>query len=174
MTPVERWAQVFQDPALRSGVATIPTTKRIKDVEALAGDVKSIRAFIDRLDVTKLPLHLKENYDRIVNYNNGAMLDIQEKAIEKGKKIGKKDGMKLGEEIGLKKGEENGMKKGEEIGLKKGEEIGLKKGEEKGMKFVAERMLIEGSTISQIVKITGLSFEIVESLISLKSQGNAD
>jgi hypothetical protein len=166
MTPVERWAQVFQDPALRSGVATIPTTKRIKDVEALAGDVKSIRAFIDRLDVTKLPLHLKENYDRVVNYNNGAMLDIQEKAIEKGKKIGKKDGMKLGEEIGLKKGEE--------IGLKKGEEIGLKKGEENGMKCVAERMLIEGSTISQVVKITGLSFEFVESLISLKSQGNAD
>ena len=166
LTPVERWAQVFQDPALRSGVATIPTTKRIKDVEALAGDVKSIRAFIDRLDVTKLPLHLKDNYDRIVNYNNGAMLDIQEKALEKGKKIGKKDGMKLGEEIG--------MKKGEEIGMKKGEEKGMKKGEEKGMKCVAERMLIEGSTISQIVKITGLSFEFVESLISLKSQGNAD
>ena len=166
LTPVERWAQVFQDPALRSGVATIPTTKRIKDVEALAGDVKSIRAFIDRLDVTKLPLHLKDNYDRIVNYNNGAMLDIQEKAIEKGKKIGKKDGMKKGEEIG--------MKKGEEIGMKKGEEKGMKKGEEKGMKRVVEGMLIEGSTISQIVKITGLSFEFVESLISLKSQGNAD
>ena len=174
LTPVERWAQVFQDPALRSGVATIPTTKRIKDVEALAGDVKSIRAFIDRLDVTKLPLHLRDNYDRVVNYNNGAMLDIQEKAIEKGKKIGKKDGMKLGEEIGMKLGEEIGMKKGEEIGMKKGEEKGMKKGEEKGMKCVAERMLIEGSTISQIVKITGLSFEFVESLISLKSQGNAD
>jgi hypothetical protein len=162
LTPVERWAHVFQDPALRSGVATIPTTKRIKDVEALAGDVKSIRAFIDRLDVTKLPIHFRDNYDRVVNYNNGAILDIQEKAIEKGKKIGKKDG------------EEIGMKKGEEIGMKKGEEIGLKKGEEKGMKCVAERMLIEGSTISQIVKITGLSFEFVESLISLKSQGNAD
>jgi hypothetical protein len=162
LTPVERWAHVFQDPALRSGVATIPTTKRIKDVEALAGDVKSIRAFIDRLDVTKLPIHLRDNYDRVVNYNNGAILDIQEKAIEKGKKIGKKDG------------EEIGMKKGEEIGMKKGEEIGMKKGEEKGMKCVAERMLIEGSTISQIVKITGLSFEIVESLISRKSQGNAD
>ena len=154
LTPVERWAHVFQDPALRSGVATIPTTKRIKDVEALAGDVKSIRAFIDRLDVTKLPIHLRDNYDRVVNYNNGAILDIQEKSIEKGKKIG--------------------MKKGEEIGMKKGEEIGMKKGEEKGMKCVAERMLIGGSTISQIVKITGLSFEFVESLISLKSQGNAD
>ena len=66
------------------------------------------------------------------------------------------------------------MKLGEEIGLKKGEEKGMKKGEEKGMKCVAERMLIEGSTISQIVKITGLSFEFVEILISLKSQGNAD
>ena len=162
LTPVERWAHVFQDPALRSGVATIPTTKRIKDVEALAGDVKSIRAFIDRLDVTKLPIHLRDNYDRVVNYNNGAILDIQEKSIEKGKKIG------------MKKGEEIGMKKGEEKGMKKGEEIGMKKGEERGMKCVAERMLIGGSTISQIVKITGLSFEFVESLISLKSQGNAD
>jgi predicted transposase YdaD len=66
------------------------------------------------------------------------------------------------------------MKKGEEIGLKKGEEKGMKLGEEKSLKFVAERMLIEGSTISQIAKITGLSFEFVESLISLKSQGNAD
>ncbi len=172
-TPVERWAFVFRDPALRSKVTIIPTTKRIKDVEALAGDVKSIRAFIDRLDVTKLPLHL-ESYDRRVNYNNGAFLDIQEKAYEKGLKLGRKIGLKLGEEIGLKLGEEKGMKLGEEKGLKLDEEKGMKLGEEKSLKFVAERMLIEGSTISQIAKITGLSFEFVESLISLKNQGNAD
>ena len=126
LTPVERWAQVFRDPALKSGVARIPTTKKIKDVEALAGDVKSIRAFIHRLNVTNLPIHVKESYDRSIKYNNGAILDIQEKASQK------------------------------------------------ALKSVAEKMLIDGSSVSQIVKITGLSHQFVESLASQKSACDAD
>jgi hypothetical protein len=130
LTPVERWAQVFRDPALKSGVARIPTTKKIKDVEALAGDVKSIRAFIDRLNVTNLPIHVKESYDRSIKYNNGAILDIQEKASQKS--------------------------------------------EQRTLKSVAEKMLIDGSSVSQIVKITGLSHQFVESLASQKSACDAD
>ena len=37
-----------------------------------------------------------------------------------------------------------------------GEERGLKMGEERGLKIVAERMLVGGSSISQIVQATGL------------------
>ena len=134
LTPVERWAHVFRDPALRSVVTKIPTTKKIKDVDALAGDAKSIRAFIDRLNVTKLPLHVKERYELAVNYHNGALADIVEKATEKG----------------------------------------LKLGLEKSLKYVAQRMLIEGQAISEIVDLTGLSFQFVESLISPKSQSITD
>ena len=150
LTPVERWAHVFRDPALRSGVAKIPKTKEIKNVDALAGDVKSIRAFIDRLNVTKLPIHVKECYELAVNYHNGALADIEEKATEKGLKLGQEKGLKLGQEIGLKLGQE------------------------KSLKYVAQRMLIAGKTISEIVDLTGLSFQIVESLLLLlpKSQGN--
>ncbi len=135
LTPVERWAFIFWDAALRSKVTIIPTTKRIKDVEALAGDVKSIRAFIDRLDVTKLPLHL-ESYYRRANYNNGAFLDIQEKAYEKGLKLGEEIGLKLGEEIGLKLGEEKGMKLDQEKGMKLDQEKGMQLDQEKGLRFV--------------------------------------
>jgi hypothetical protein len=63
LTPVERWARVLRDPAFRSGVAKIPKTKTIHDFEALTGDVKSTRAFIERLDVTKLPAAVKESYE---------------------------------------------------------------------------------------------------------------
>ena len=84
LTPVERWAHVLRDPALRSGVAKIPKTKTIHDVEALAGDVKSIRSFIERLDVTKLPAAVKESYEHAVDYHNGALIDIEEKATKKG------------------------------------------------------------------------------------------
>ena len=83
LTPVERWARVFREPVLKPGAGIIPTTKIIEDVDALAGDVESIRAFINRLEVTNLHINVKDSYARAIKYNNGAILDIQEKPARK-------------------------------------------------------------------------------------------
>jgi hypothetical protein len=79
LTPFERWAHVFRDPALRKGMWRIPKTKRIKDVEALAGGVNEIHAYIDRLNMINLPLHVRQLYEHSVDYHNGAIDDLEER-----------------------------------------------------------------------------------------------
>jgi hypothetical protein len=79
LTPIERWAHVFWDPELRKGIWRIPKTKEIKDVEALAGDVNEIHAYIDRLNMINLPLHVRYLYEHNVDYHNGAIDDIEER-----------------------------------------------------------------------------------------------
>ncbi len=78
LTPFERWAHVFWDPALRKGIWRIPTTKKIKDVEALAGGVNEIHAYIDRLNMMNLPLHVRHLYEHYVNNHNDAIDDLEE------------------------------------------------------------------------------------------------
>jgi len=82
LTPVERWAHVLWDPALRSGVWRIPTTKDIKDVEALAGDVNDIFAFIDRLNVINLPKYVTDQYAYSVNKHNQSIDALEENIRE--------------------------------------------------------------------------------------------
>lgn len=79
LTPVERWAHVFWDPALKKGMWRIPTTKEIEDVDALAGDVNEIHSYIDRLNMINLPLHVRDLYEHSVNYHNGCIDDLEER-----------------------------------------------------------------------------------------------
>ncbi len=87
-TPIERWAYVFKDPALRSGVKKIPETKEIEDPEAVAGTDKAIAAFIDRVKVENLPQEIRDRYLRTLRYYNTTILDIEEKATERGMEKG--------------------------------------------------------------------------------------
>lgn len=84
-SPIERWSYLFKDPSLRTGVHKISETKEILDPAMIAGDDKAIKAFIERIDIEKLPQNVRESYIRSLNYYNGSILDIEEKAMEKGK-----------------------------------------------------------------------------------------
>ena len=88
-TPVERWAYLFKDSSLKTGVKKISETKNIQDPELVAGPDKAITAFIDRVSVKNLPHEVRDRYIRTLNYYNTTILDIEDKATEKGKAEGK-------------------------------------------------------------------------------------
>ena len=92
-SPIEDWAYVFKDTALKSGVKAIPETKEIEDIELVANRNPGIREFIERIDVNNLPAEVRDRYLRDIHYYNTTIVDIEEKGIEKGIEIGKKEGL---------------------------------------------------------------------------------
>ncbi len=64
---------------MRKGIWRIPKTKKIKDVEALAGGVNEIHAFIDRLNMINLPLSVRYFYEHSVDNHNDAIDDLEER-----------------------------------------------------------------------------------------------
>ncbi len=83
-SPIERWAYLFKDSSLRTGVKKILETKEIQDPEIVAGPDKAITAFIDRVNVKNLPQEVRDRYIRSLNYYNTTILDIEDKATERG------------------------------------------------------------------------------------------
>eukprot|EP01099_Mayorella_cantabrigiensis_P008509 TRINITY_DN8006_c0_g1_i1.p1 TRINITY_DN8006_c0_g1~~TRINITY_DN8006_c0_g1_i1.p1 ORF type:complete len:373 (+),score=26.80 TRINITY_DN8006_c0_g1_i1:184-1302(+) len=88
-SPLERWAYLFKDPSLKSGVRKISETKDISDPDLVAGGNRSIRAFIDRVNIEHLPQEVRERYIRSLVYFNDTILDIREKGKAEGKVEGK-------------------------------------------------------------------------------------
>ncbi len=89
-TPLERWAYMFQDKGLRYGARKIEEVKEIKNPKAVTGGNKAIEKFIQRLDVRHLPQEVIDRYHSAIQYYNDTILDIEEKAEEKGKTEGEK------------------------------------------------------------------------------------
>ena len=87
-SPIEDWAYVFKDTALKSAVKTIPETKELEDIELIANRNPGIREFVERLDVNNLPIEVWDRCMRAIRYYNGAIMDIEKKAFEKGRKKG--------------------------------------------------------------------------------------
>jgi hypothetical protein len=87
-TPIEDWAYVFKDRKFRSGFKTVPETKELEDIELIANRNPGIREFIERIDVNNLPNEVWGRYMRAIHYHNTTIIDIEEKAIEKGMKEG--------------------------------------------------------------------------------------
>ena len=95
-TPIEDWAYVFKDQDLRSGVQKIPETKELDDIELIANRNPGIKEFIDRIDVQNLPFEVRDRHMRTIHYYNTTILDIEEKAEEKGNIKGHKTGKQEG------------------------------------------------------------------------------
>ena len=87
-TPIEDWAYVLKDRKFRSGFKTVPETKELEDIELIANRNPGIREFIERIDVNNLPNEVWGRYMRAIHYYNITIIDIEEKAIEKGMKEG--------------------------------------------------------------------------------------
>jgi len=68
----------------------------------------------------------------------------------------------------FEKGEQIGLEKGEQIGLEKGKEIGLEEGLEKGRESTIQiiKLFLEGKSILEISNITGISIEVIQTIIS--------
>jgi hypothetical protein len=86
---IDRWAYLFKDAGLKSGVKKISETKEISDPDAIAGDNKAIKAFIERVKEENLPAEVRERYIRSLDYYNHSILDIEHKAETRGQEKGK-------------------------------------------------------------------------------------
>jgi hypothetical protein len=84
---IERWAYVFKDKNMRSGVAKIHETRTIEEPEVIAGDDKAILDFFDRLNIKNVPDSVRERYVREICYFNGSIMDIRERGREEGVRI---------------------------------------------------------------------------------------
>ena len=82
-----------------------------------------------------------------------------------GRQQGYKDGVEIGKVEGIKVGKEEGIKVGKEEGIKLGKEEGIKLGKEEGILQMAEAMIQRGLPIDDIVLMTGLSEEKIESFL---------
>jgi hypothetical protein len=81
---IERWAYLFKDSSMKSGVKLWPETKVIEDSEIIAGEDEAIREFIERVDIEHLPLEIRNRYLRALKFYNDAIFDIQEKGRAEG------------------------------------------------------------------------------------------
>ncbi len=86
---VERWAYLFRDETLKSGVHKISETKEIDNPDEISGGDKAIQEFIDRLDMRHLPMDVRTRYLSAIQYYNDSIVDIDEKAEERGVSKGK-------------------------------------------------------------------------------------
>ena len=59
---------------------------------------------------------------------------------------------------------EEGMEEGIAKGRAEGKEEGLEEGLAKGLKQVAQRMLLDGKDVTEIVRLTGLSKSTIQNL----------
>ncbi len=81
---IERWAYVFKDKSMRSGSTKMQETKTIEEPAVIAGDDVAILAFLDRLDIKKVPHSVRERYIREIRYFNESIMDIREQGREQG------------------------------------------------------------------------------------------
>ncbi len=111
---------------------------------------------------------------KFLDYENLSADDKKEyQHFMKGKRIALSE-LKTARLKGLKEGEEKGEKRGIKRGIKEGIKEGIKQGEEKGLKLGEEKAKItlisnshnSGISVELIAKITNLSIEEVEDIIS--------
>ena len=122
-TPIEDWAYVLKEQTLRKGAVTIPVTKELQEIELIANRNPGIREFIERIDVKNLPNQVRDRHMRAIQYYNTTIIDIEEKAVERGIEKGKREGLFKAIEKGKREGLFKGIEKGKREGLLKGARV---------------------------------------------------
>jgi hypothetical protein len=147
-SPIEDWAYVFKDSALKSGVKTIPETREIADIELVANRNPGIREFIERIDVNNLPAEVHDRCMRAIHYYNTTIVDIEQKGMQKG----------------IEKGMEKGMEMGMEMGIEKCMEMGIEKGKTEGLLQAVRAMKELGIPYDKITEKLGLTQQEIENV----------
>ena len=135
--------------------------EEIKDNFKAKGIQKAKKAF----SVMNMSENERLAYDRY-QYE----LSYQASIVESNYGLGRLEGWEEGREKGLEEGREKGLEEGREKGLEEGNEKGLEKGREEGEKRkaldVAFRMKQMGAALEDVIAITGLTREEVETVTS--------
>ena len=84
--------------------------------------------------------------------------------IDSAEKIALKKGLEIGHEQGLAEGLEQGRAEGREEGREEGLEQGRVEGREEGLLLAARNMLSQGMPVDIVVKVTGLSEDVIDKL----------
>jgi hypothetical protein len=133
-SPIEKWAYVFKDTNMC--VRRISTVMEIEDSDIIEED-PAIKEFVERLDVDRIPSSVRDNYIVDINYYNDSIVDIEEKAFEKGFTEGFQEAF----EEGFKKGFQETF----EEGFTEGFQDAQVKERKKGLLIGARALKIEGT-----------------------------
>ena len=125
--------------------------EREEEFQMLASKNTYIDSAYERLQVISQDKQKQMEYDA----RQKAILDHNQMVLEATEK-----GMKQGIEQGMKQGLKQGMKQG----LKQGIEQGIEQGFERGIEYVAKNLINEGYSTNDIVKLTGISADIIEKM----------
>ncbi len=125
--------------------------EREEEFQMLASKNTYIDSAYERLQVISQDKQKQMEYDA----RQKAILDHNQMVLEATEK-----GMKQGIEQGMKQGLKQGMKQG----LKQGIEQGIEQGFERGIEHVAKNLINEGYSTNDIVKLTGISADMIEKM----------
>ncbi len=73
---------------MKTGAEKISRVKQIEDSDIIEED-PAIKAFVERLDVEKIPHEVRDKYVGAINYYNDTIVDMAEKAREEGREEGR-------------------------------------------------------------------------------------
>ena len=124
---------------------------------------KNIKSAKERLTT----LSDDERVRRLAELREKALMDERE-ARYTGYTVGHKQGFEYGKEKGIEEGIREGKKEGKEEGrkegIREGKEEGKKEGKEEEKREIARKMKEEKFDLETILKLTGLTKEVIESL----------
>lgn len=149
---IAQW-MMFLDNPNREGVKEI-----MAENENIKRAMKELEEMSDDEELRRVA-ELKEKYIR-------DEANIRESALEDGFNEGYDNGMKQGIKEGTEKGIQKGIQKGMQKGMQKGIQAGIQKGIEQEKRDIVVKMIKEKIPIETIIKITGLSKEEVEGIVS--------
>ena len=124
---------------------------------------KNIKSAKERLTT----LSDDERVRRLAELREKALMDEREArytGYTEGHKQGFEDGKEKGIEEGIREGKKEGKEEGRKEGIREGKEEGKKEGKEEEKREIARKMKEEKFDLETILKLTGLTKEVIESL----------
>lgn len=149
-TALDRWLYFFKHlPTLKAN----PFTRDKELFDRLLADANTFN----------LPPEQQDAYWRTLD-DYVVMVGVEEYARQEGREKGLAEGRERGLEEGREKGRAEGLAEGREKGLAEGRAEGMEKGIEAGKIEIAKSMLRDSTPINLIMKYTGLSLDVINSL----------
>jgi predicted transposase/invertase (TIGR01784 family) len=131
--------------------------KNLSELDSIPEELKQdiFERFFQAAEVGKLPPGEKQRYEQSLKYYRD-LNNVIDTAFDEGEQKGIEKGLEQGIEQGIEKGLEQGIEQGIERGIEQG--AALEKSN------IAKAMLKNGLSVDQVVSMTGLTKQQIESL----------
>ena len=155
---LEKWAGIiYCDSILDISKILESDMVSMKEKEKFINDIREKARDKDVLEAIKLENTIEERFKWIEDI-------ARSEGYEDGVNKGLKEGLKQGIKKGIEKGIEQGIEQGIEKGIEKGIEQGIEQGIEKNTISIIKSMIVNGSALEFISKVTGKSIKDIEKI----------